>query len=364
MANSDLKKAKKEKNDEFYTQLQDIVDEIAQHSDYVKQFEGKTVLMNCDDPEWSSFVEFFRKFFKKLKLKKIIATHYNSDGSPSYKLEWYGEKIHGDTVNMIKTPLKGNGDFRSEECIELLKEADILCSNPPFSLFRAYIELVMKYNKKFLVIGNMNAITYKEVFPLIKENKLWAGYGFNMSMIYKTPYPNTLESNRKYVISHGYNPDEGYVKVPAICWFTNLDIDKRHEPLILTKNYKGNEDRYPKYDNYDAINCDKVADIPKDYFGIVGVPISYLDKYVPSQFSIIGIGNSRDNFSPNKTYINAIKHKKDGTEVNGNAINCVLAIQTEEKPINQVYYTSENSKYLLSPYARILIQRVPEKKEE
>ena len=312
MANSDLKKAKKAKNDEFYTQLQDIVDEIAQHSDYVKQFEGKTVLMNCDDPEWSSFVEFFRKFFKKLKLKKIIATHYNPDGSPSYKLEWYGEKIHGDTVNMIKTPLKGNGDFNSEECIELLKEADIVVTNPPFSKFRQFLSLLMEYNKKFLIIGSMNAISYKEVFPLIKENKLWLGYNYVKEFI---------------------QPDGTIKKFGNILWYTNLDIDKRHEPLILTKNYKGNEDRYPKYDNYDAINCDKVADIPKDYFGVVGVPITFLDHYCSEQFLILD--------ARNYTNINRLRGKT------------TMLIKDKDGSINGK-----------PKYARILIQRVPEKKEE
>ena len=304
--NSNLSKAKKAKNDEFYTQLQDIVDEIAQHSDYVKQFEGKTVLMNCDDPEWSAFVEFFRKFFKKLKLKKIIATHYNPDGSPSYKLEWYGEKIHGDTVNMIKTPLKGNGDFRSEECIELLKEADIVCTNEPFSLLREYVAQLIEYDKKFLIIGNKNALTYKEIFPLIKENKIWLGY----------------TSPNEFKIPSG----EITTKLKGLCrWFTNLEIDKRHEPLILTKNYKGNEDRYPKYDNYDAINCDKVADIPKDYFLPIGVPITFLDHWCPEQFIIIGL----DRYTVPKQFL-----------VGGR-----LAIK--EKP----------------KYARILIQRIKEKEE-
>ena len=316
--NSNLREAKKGKNDEFYTQLQDIVDEIAQHSDYVKQFEGKTVLMNCDDPEWSSFVEFFRKFFKKLKLKKIIATHYNSDGSPSYKLEWYGEKIHGDTVNMIKTPLKGNGDFRSEECIELLKEADIICTNPPFSLFREYIAQLIEYDKKFLVLGNMNAVTYKEIFPLFKENKMWAGYSFNKTMEFIMPDNYELKG-KAYIDSEGKK--HGFV--PAICWFTNLEIDKRHEPLILTKNYRRNEDRYPKYDNYDAINCDKVADIPKDYFGPIGVPITFLDHYCSEQFKII-----------------KFRKGDDGKDL----------VYTKSGKITQ-------------PYFRILIQRIKEKEE-
>ena len=212
-----LRKAKEAKNDEFYTQLDDIVAEIAQHKDYVRQFQGKTVFCNCDDPEWSSFVEFFRKFFKKLGLKKMICTHYEKDGSPSYKLEWSGEKLHGDTVNMIKTPLQGDGDFRSEECIELLKESDIVVTNPPFSLYREYVAQLMEYGKDFVLLSNMNAIAYKEFFPYLRDGVVQSGYGFNLSLIYRTPYVNTLESNRKFVVSHGFNPDEGWIKVPAVC---------------------------------------------------------------------------------------------------------------------------------------------------
>lgn len=289
MAKSDnLRKAKEVKNDEFYTQLDDIVAEIAQHKDYVRQFQGKTVFCNCDDPEWSSFVEFFRKFFKKLGLKKMICTHYEKDGSPSYKLEWSGEKIHGDTVNMIKTPLKGNGDFRSEECIELLKEADIVVTNPPFSLFREYIAQLMEYDKKFVIIGNKNAIAYKEVFPLLRDGKMFVGYNAgNGTMHFAT---EVIDNKRIGAITHS---------VPSY-WYTNLDLDKSHEPLILTKNYVGNEDKYPRYANFDAIECGHETKsgnwqgdlkmIPKDYFGRIGVPITYMAQHCADQFDILGMG--------------------------------------------------------------------------
>ena len=217
--------------------------------------------------------------------------------------------LHSD--NNILTILDGDGDFRSEECIEFLKEADIVVTNPPFSLFRDYIAQLYKYKKRFIILGNMNAITYKEIFPLIKDNKLWVGYGFNKSIIYKTPYPNLLEANRKFVISKGKNPDEGYVKVPSICWFTNLDIDRLHTELMLYKKYC--PESYPKFDNYDAINVDRVSDIPSDYFQWMGVPITFLDKYSPDQFQIInGIGRyaciEDDYVNPPGTY---------GTDVNG-----------------------------------------------
>lgn len=295
MAKSDnLRKAKENKNDEFYTRLEDIEAEISQHKDYVKQFEGKTVLCNCDDPEWSNFFQFFKLHFKQLKLKKLITTHYNKDASPSYKLEWEGEMLNDDMVNLVKTPLTGNGDFRSDECIAILQEADIVVTNPPFSLFREYIAQLVAYDKKFIVISNMNAIAYKEFFQLLQNNAVYAGYGFNLSLVYKTPYPNTLEANRKFVRSKGFNPDDGYIKVPAICWFTNFDLDKAHEPLILTKNYKGNEDKYPTYENFDAIECSKIKDIPKDFNGTIGVPITFIENYCVDQFEIIGLSGNGD----------------------------------------------------------------------
>lgn len=291
-----LRKAKEVKNDEFYTQLDDIVKEIAQHKDYVRHFQGKTVLCNCDDPEWSSFVEFFRKFFKKLGLKKMICTHYEKDGSSSYKLEWSGEKIHGDTVNMIKTPLQGNGDFRSEECIELLKEADIVVTNPPFSLFREYVAQLMEYGKQFVILGNTNAVAYKEFFPWLRDNKVFVGYKSPSGGMWFTVTDEFRDKVLSGEAKATYRMEKNsagkevmYCNCPAM-WYTNLDIDKSHEPLILTKNYMGNEGRYPHYDNYDAIDCNKISDIPKDYWGKIGVPLTYMAVHCADQFDVIGGG--------------------------------------------------------------------------
>lgn len=319
MAKDTLAKAQKNKNDEFYTQLKDIEDELKH---YKTHFKNKTVFCNCDDPYESNFFKYFAMNFNFLGLKKLICTSYS--GSPiagtefndlplfkdkvkkAYKIEItevYDENGDGavdmyDVELLLKNMknrlilLNGDGDFRSKEAIECLKEADVVVTNPPFSLFREYVAQLMKYKKKFVILGNMNAITYKEIFPLIKENKIWTGYGFNKSFIYKTPYPNLLEANRKFVLSKGKDPDDGYVKVPAICWFTNLDTARRHEELILYKKY--NEKDYPKYDNYDAINVDKVSEIPCDYFEDVGVPITYLDKHNPDQFEIVKFRKGND----------------------------------------------------------------------
>jgi hypothetical protein len=204
-------------------------------------------------------------------------------------------------------------------------------------------------------VGNKNAITYKECFKLIKEGKMWLGNGNNLSMVYKTPYENNLVDNIKFCAQKGYH-GKNYIKVPAVSWFTNLDHKKRNEEIILYKNY--NKKEYPKYDNYDAINVDKVKDIPCDYDGVMGVPITFLSQFNPKQFEIVALGNSRDNFTPNKDYINPKKVMKDGKIVNGGAINCVLAIETNKKPVGEVYYTSSNSSYLIPPYARILIKKI------
>ncbi|MFH0970535.1 MAG: adenine-specific methyltransferase EcoRI family protein, partial [Candidatus Diapherotrites archaeon] len=211
--------------------------------------------------------------FHYLRLKKLIVTHFGN-GKPSYKLE----KTNGDTV---KTPLKQNGDFRSPECIEILKEADIIVTNPPFSLFREYVAQLIEYNKKFIIIGHQNAISYKEIFKLIKENKIWLGYGFNGGA------SHFINKHYEDYATAG-NHKDGMIRISGVIWFTNLEIQKRHEELILYKTYKGNEKDYPKYDNYDAINVDKTKDIPKDYKGTMGVPITFMDKYNPDQFEIIG----------------------------------------------------------------------------
>lgn len=334
-----LTSAKNNKNDEFYTQLSDIESEILCTYDYQNYFKGKTILCNCDDPEWSNFVIHFERKFKTYGLNKLISTHYNKFGE-SYRLDYQLDE--NNNMKCIKTPLKGDGDFRSEECIKILDEADVVCTNPPFSLFRPYISQLENAGKKFLIIGNKNAITFNQIFKLFKEDKLWLGY---------TAPDNFLQ------------PDGTMGNLAGLTrWFTNIDISKRYKNLDLYKKYTPEE--YPKYDNYDAINVDKVENIPVDYEGVMGVPITFLDKYNPNQFEIIGLGNSRDNFTPNKDYISPKKVLKNGRIVDGGAINSVLAIETDKKPENTIYYTSENSKYLIAPYARILIRKKKEFKYE
>lgn len=277
MANANLSNAKRAKNDEFYTRLEEIENELKY---YKAHFAGKVVYCNCDDARESNFFRFFQKKFSDYGLKKLITTSYNENGHGSvlvYEGETNGNgKLDDNEVKVSE--LKGNGDFRSEECIELLKESDIVVTNPPFSLFREFIATLVQYNKKFLVIGNNNAITYKEIFPLIKENKLWLGFSDNKTMEFVMP-----DSYEKY----NYIDKKGRKigKVPAISWFTNLEHSKRNDEIILYKKYTSEE--FPKYDNYDAIEVSRVCEIPKDYNGVMGVPITFLGKYNPSQFEIV-----------------------------------------------------------------------------
>lgn len=262
--NETLHKAKEAKNDEFYTQMADIQTEL-NHTGYQKAFIGKTIYCNCDDPEESNFWKYFKIRFKALKLKELISTHYEKEpDKSSYVLRYDGE-------NVKREELAGNGDFRSEECIELLKTADVVVTNPPFSLFREYVAQLEEYKKKFIIIGNKNAITYKEFFPLIKENKVWIGYD------------NVKEFKK---------PDGTIQKFGNIGWYTNIDIDKRHENIELTARY--NDEDYPEYDNYNAINVDRVNEIPRDYKGVMGVPITFLDKYNPEQFEIVRFRKGND----------------------------------------------------------------------
>lgn len=282
MANANLSNAKRAKNDEFYTQLSDIENELKH---YKNHFAGKVVYCNCDDARESNFFRFFQKKFNDYGLKKLITTSYNENGHGSvlvYEGDTNGNGKLDDTEIKV-SELKGNGDFRSEECIELLKEADIVVTNPPFSLFREFIATLVQYDKKFLVIGNNNAITYKEIFPLIKENKLWLGFSDNKTMEFVMP-----DSYEKY----NYIDKKGRKigKVPAISWFTNLEHSKRNDEIILYKKYTSEE--FPKYDNYDAIEVSRVCEIPKDYNGVMGVPITFLGKYNPSQFEIVGLTSS------------------------------------------------------------------------
>lgn len=299
--NDNLWKAKKTKNDEFYTQLEDIENELKH---YKEHFKGKTVYCNCDDPFESNFFKYFAANFNHLKLKKLIAVSYanspivgkeislfEQDGKEAYIIKGKAYKVTITELKDINNDgredltdvkeicrhriryLKGDGDFRSEESIELLQQADIIVTNCPFSLFREYVDQLIRYNKKFLIIGNKNAIAYKEVFPLIKDNKVWLG--FTSPSIFILPDGTTTKQVN------------GLTR-----WFTNLDIKKRHTWFDLYKNY--NPEEYPKYDNYDAINVDKTTDIPADYDGIMGVPVTFLDKYNPKQFEIIGMCENLD----------------------------------------------------------------------
>ena len=280
--NKNLKKAKTSKSDEFYTQLSDIEKELGHYSEH---FKDKIVFCNCDDPEESHFWKYFEMNFEFLWLKKLISTHFENK-KPSYKLEITWDKNFDGKINKLdiaKTPLKQNGDFRSPECIEILKEADIVVTNPPFSLFREYVAQLFENQKKFLIIGNQNALTYKEIFKLIKENKLWLGYWFNGGAAH------FINKHYEDYATAG-NHKEWMIRVSGVTWFTNIEIQKRHEDLILYKTYKGNENEYPKYDNFDAINVDRTKDIPIDYKGLIGVPITFMDKYNPEQFEIIALG--------------------------------------------------------------------------
>ena len=268
MANNNMHAAKKAKNDEFYTQLSDIENEVKHYKD---QFRDKVVYLNCDDAEWSNFWLYFKLNFKHLGLKKLISTHY-SDTAPSYKLVIdRALDLNGDGVvnekDLQKITLKQNGDFRSDESIELLKEADIVVTNPPFSLFREYVAQLIQYNKEFIIIGSMIQCQTKDIFPLFMDDEVWFG----------------INSVKEFV-----QPDGSIKKFGNICWFTNLNHKIRNSSIILYKNYINNEEDFPKYDGYDAIDVSKVKEIPIDYDGVMGVPVTFLNKYNPNQFEIIG----------------------------------------------------------------------------
>lgn len=287
--NRGLHTAKRNKRDEFYTQIVDIERELRH---YRSHFKGMVVYCNCDDPYVSAFFEYFTKNFEFLGLKKLITTCYKSqqmnlfsqnDSEQAIKLEYTG-----GAPNSLPTPddigvttLKGDGDFRSQECIDILKKADIVVTNPPFSLFTEYVAQLAGFDKKFIIIGHQNAITYKEVFSLIRENKMWLGYGFkrNMAHFIAPHYEDTASDT---------DHREGLIRVSGVLWYTNLDHNKRHEEMILVQRYHGNEAAYPRYDNYDAIEVSETQHIPMDYEGVMGVPITFLTKYNPDQFEIVG----------------------------------------------------------------------------
>lgn len=358
--NSNLHQAQNEKNDEFYTMMDTVENELKHYKD---QFRGKIVLCNCDDPYESNFFKYFAINFNYLGLKKLICTCYN--GSPmaytqlsifdfdettpkekkiAYKVEISSiTDMNGDGIvdlydveELLKKPgivqqLNGNGDFRSAECVELLKKSDIVVTNPPFSLFREYIAQLINYNKNFVILANMNCLTYRDFFPLIKNNKIWVGYGFNKTMEFIMP-DDYIMKGKAYIDENGKK--HGFV--PAICWFTNLDVKKHHEVMTLYKKYNQNE--YPNYENYDAIEVSKVNEIPIDYDGIMGVPITFIDKYNPNQFEIIGMA-----------------HGDAGVELG------LKPYPRELKKINpglrdgDLYYLKDG--YPILPYRRILIKK-------
>ncbi|MCM1505584.1 MAG: adenine-specific methyltransferase EcoRI family protein [Ruminococcus flavefaciens] len=334
MANNNkaLSNASKAKKDEFYTRLYDIENELKYYREY---FKGKTILCNCDDPYESNFFKYFALNFNHLGIKKLICTCYSGspviytqlsffgedkvigtspDNKKPYKIEITQAKdLNGDgaydlsdielllqSVNGKPELLKGDGDFRSEECIELLKEADVVVTNPPFSLFREYVMQLIEYNKKFIIIGNQNAITYKEIFPLLKDNKIWLGY-HSGDMAFTVPESYEIRETRFWIDENG----QKWRSLGNICWFTNLDIQKRYEDLILFRKYT--PENYPHYDNYNAIEVSKVCDIPYDYDGVMGVPITFLDKYNPKQFEILGATESEGKGFSNGLWIEESK---------------------------------------------------------
>lgn len=364
MKNKKLISAKIGKNDEFYTQLSDVENEMKYYKHY---FKDKTVFCNCDDPYESNFFKYFATNFNFLGLKKLIATCYGKSKIVGTQLtldDKFGENIpisdrriaHKIVITEVKdetgkcsmnlsdvkhliesnkntlTMLEGDGDFRSPECIELLKEADVVVTNPPFSLFREYVAQLMEYNKKFIILGNQNAITYKEIFPLIKENKIWLGISIqNGSKEFQVPNSYSLETSNCRIDERGNK----YIKVSGICWFTNLDVQKRHQLFEFGKKYDSEE--YPKYDNYDAIEVKATKLIPENYYGVMGVPITFMYSYCPEQFEILGI-TDRANTSGLRTKKYTVDEVPNANDLNARSV------------------IKENGKYK-AVYARILIKR-------
>ena len=407
MANRNLSEAKKAKQDEFYTQMNDIQTEINAYLDYDENtFRGKTVLLPCDDPEWSNFTLFFAQNFERLGLKKLISTSY----APESKTAKYGSLFAYAASQSDETPknergkifvldhdvnangridfedleweyLKGDGDFRSEEVRQLHDEADVIVTNPPFSMFREFLAWIMDdgdsatkntkkrkgKTKQFLIIGNMNAITYKEVFPLIKENKAWLGAtGFVTDMVFRVPeWMEIAPADRAKAARLGYAGS--YTRLGNSCWFTNLEHGRRHKPLQLMtmaqniKHSKHKEVRgigYRRYDNYDAIEVPFTDAIPSDYDGVMGVPISFLDKYCPEQFEIVGVAKAGagDPALKTKTYPEQIQVARDGRETTVTKLNDGPVLKISDPPKNELYYKI-GTEMFVQAYARILIRR-------
>lgn len=358
--NASLKKASIARKDEFYTQLSDIEAELRHYKDH---FQGKVIFCNCDDPYESNFFKYFAMYFKFLGLKKLIATSYTESPVAAQQLSLFDVKYIREKITYAKQPykieitevsdenadgavdladveyllknqknaltlLEGNGDFRSAECIDLLKEADIVVTNPPFSLFREYVAQLMDYEKKFIIIGSKNSITYKDVFKYIQAGRIWLGNGFpNGNAFFRIP----PEYSRIWV-DGVYNPETGLVKFRNVGWFTNLDIHKRHENITLYKHYSPTE--FPHYDNYDAIEVSRIAEIPYDFDGEMGVPITFLDKHNPDQFEIIGLANDKRDDDPifikgEPTYLDAQHKSFVGMILNGKATYARIIIKNK-----------------------------------
>ena len=377
--NSDLTVAKSAKKDEFYTQLTDIEKELRH---YRKHFKDKVVLCNCDDPFESNFFKYFVLNFNRLGLKKLMATCYTGSPIANQQLSIFDvlgntEKVENkpykaivttvydksgdgsvdmlDVAELFKsgentlTELIGDGDFRSAECLALLDESDIVVTNPPFSLFREYVATLMEHDKKFIIIGNINAVSTKEIFPLVMDNKMWIGpsiHSGDRAFYVPDDYPLTAagcgidETGRKFI------------RVKGVRWFTNLDVKQRHEEMILVRRFKAED--YPRYENYDAIDVSKTSDIPCDYSDVMGVPITFLDKYSPDQFEILGITrpwmDSRSHVFPPQ-----VQHNKDGSTQNVTKLNDNIVFEIPKPVFDRVYYEVDG-KYYIQGYTRILIR--------
>lgn len=358
MANERFDNAKKNKNDEFYARLEDIEKELNHYKEY---FKGKTIFCNCDDPRISNFFKYFALNFNEFGLKKLISTCYKNqdvdlftqnDCEKAVYIEYTGnpnDPTSTDFSTIEVKELKGDGDFRSQECIELLKQSDVVITNPPFSLFREYVAQLIKYDKKFIIVGHQNAISYKEIFSLIKENKLWLGYGFKGGAAH---FINTHYEDYASAGDH----KEGMIRVSGVVWFTNIDIKKRHEELVMYKTY--NPEEFPKYENYEAINVDKSTDIPMDYDGVIGVPITFLDKYSPDQFEIVGLGIVGSCEFTNERRMEILD--KNGVPTGKYTVNAKGTLyrkhlESDKKPA--AFKDCETGELYQSIYARILIKR-------
>ena len=390
MANNALGKAKEAKNDEFYTQFADIEKEMNAYLDYNPDvFRGKTVLLPCDDPEWSNFTLYFAQNFERLGLRKLVSTSYAIE-SKKYKIKnwqptlfeqqapWFNvdkSKIRGkiftldhdtnkngriDIHDLEWQYLDGDGDFRSEEICKLRDEADFIITNPPFSLFREFLAWIIDAEKRFVIIGNMNAITYKEVFPLLKENKVWLGNGFHAG----NAYFRVVDTADAGKYANGvFDNSTGLVKFRNCCWFTNIEHGRRHEPLSLmtmqqnlkfSKHKEIKEQGYQQYDNYDAIEIPYTDAIPSDYKGVMGVPISFLDKYCPEQFEILGITKTWFG-GANKVYPEQIQVDKHGKKSHVTKLNDGATIELSEIPDGDTYYIVGEKMYQ-QVYARVLVK--------